>query len=377
MTESMASGASSVGKKRVLHVTHNMAVGGAEVVIKHLIQSLDRERYINQVVCIDGVIGELGNALAANGVRIHCLSRKPGFDTALISQLKALVKQERIDVLHCHQYTPFTYGVISALMTGVRVIFTEHGRLYPDTWSWKRRVVNQFLQRRACSIVAISESTRDALVEYEWFSRRRIGIVYNGITSLLDAKVDKSVEANLGLSSADMVIGTVSRLDSIKNQALMVAAFARVVHEFPNAKLLLIGDGPERENLESQIASLNIESNVVISGFVHDVVSHLSIVDVFLLTSFSEGTSMALLEAMSLAKPIIATRVGGNTELLSHEETALLIDSDDEEGLSKCLRKLLSDAQLRTQLGNRAQSRFNENFDVSQMVLQYERLYSD
>lgn len=363
------------GGLRVLHVTHNMAVGGAEVVVTQLIKSMADGRYRSQIVCLDGVVGELGQSLIDSGTRVHCLTRKPGFDLSLVFQLRKLVQNEQIDILHCHQYTPFSYGVLSAAFTGINVVFTEHGRLYPDTWSWKRRIVNQILQIRANTIVAISEATRDALVKYEWFQRSRIKLVYNGISSLSESPVNSSIGDDLGITSADLVIGTVSRLDSIKNQSLMIAAYARLQPEYPHVKLLLVGDGPERAKLEQQIDALGIKDHVIISGFVRDVVSYLSLIDIFLLTSFSEGTSMALLEAMSLAKPIIATEVGGNVELLNHNETALLVESDDEEGLVMGLRSMLEDSQLRTRLGLGAKAEFIEKFNVSQMTRRYEKLY--
>jgi len=354
---------------RILHVTHNMSVGGAEVVVAQLIKSLAKNnRYHNQIVCLDGIIGDLGKALKEQGIGIHCLSRMPGFDHSLISQLRKLVKREKIDVLHCHQYTPFSYGVLSAMFTDVNVVFTEHGRLYPDTWSWKRRIV-------ANTVVAISAATKDALVHYEWFNRNKINIIYNGIVGLSGSTVNTTLRKELGISTSDLVIGTVSRLDPIKNQALMVAAFARILPICPHAKLLLVGDGPERNRLEAQIESLGIKKNVVISGFVQDVASYLSLIDVFLLTSFTEGTSMALLEAMSLAKPIIATSVGGNVELFKHNETALLIDSDDENGLVVHLKAMLDDSELRERLGKASYTNFHENYNVAQMTSEYVDFY--
>lgn len=360
---------------RVLHVTHNMSIGGAEVVIKQLVSSIDTDRFEHQIVCIDGIVGELGQTLADTGLKVHGLNREPGLDFSLIRQLRALIKREQISVLHCHQYTPFTYGALASIALGINVVFTEHGRLYPDTWSWKRRLVNKALQLQANHIVAISEATREALVEYEWIGRGRIGIVYNGIDGYSPAPKNESLLKTLGLSPTDCILGTVSRLDSIKNQALMISALARVIPENPNARLLLVGDGPEREALEAQIEQLGLQGKVVISGYVQDVPNYLNLVDVFLLTSFSEGTSMALLEAMSMKKPVIATKVGGNIELLEHESSGLLIDSDDEAALASSYVQLLSNPELRARLGQAASESFQRKFHVSMMSSAYEELY--
>jgi glycosyltransferase involved in cell wall biosynthesis len=167
-------------KKRILHLAHEMGVGGTQQVIRQLISHLDQEEFECSVACIDGYVGMLGEQLQADGVPIHVFDRKPGFDRALIRDIKALLVEQSFDLIHCHQYTPYTYGVLAAMFLDVKVVFTEHGRFYPDTYSWKRRLLNPLLQRRTNAIVAISAATADALKKYEWFSRGAVEVIYNG-----------------------------------------------------------------------------------------------------------------------------------------------------------------------------------------------------
>jgi len=126
---------------RILHITHEMAIGGTQQVINQLITNLDSQRFDCEIACIDSEVGELGEKLQNLGTKIVVFQRGSGFDFNLIRQLKALIKLEKYDVVHCHQYTPYVYGIFASLFSKSKVVFTEHGRFHPDGYSWKRRVV--------------------------------------------------------------------------------------------------------------------------------------------------------------------------------------------------------------------------------------------
>ena len=363
---------------RVMHLTHDMGVGGAEQVIRQLVIGADPTRYECSVLCTDGQIGPIGADLRERGFAVDALSRRPGFDRALIRALRERLRAERVDVLHCHQYTPYSYGVLAALEARreSRVVFTEHGRFHPDRHSWKRRLINPVLARFTDEIVAISSATRDALVHHEWLPRRRIRLIYNGVTPPVRQEGVPSVRRQLGIDEATLVLGTISRLDPIKNQAMMLDALAAVRRRQLDCVLILAGDGPERDALERRVVELGLDGAVFFTGFVSDIAAHLDAIDVFLLTSWSEGTSMTLLEAMSFAKPVIATRVGGNVEILEEGRSALLIDAGDVSALADAVGRLADDAGLQKRLGRGAQACRAERFEPQGMVAAYEALYS-
>ena len=306
---------------------------------------------------------------------VLALGRGEGFDRALVSVVRRLLIAQKIDILHCHQYTPYCYGVLAAVGTHTRVIFTEHGRFYPDRFTWKRRLINQLLSRITPRVTTISAATRDALVTYEWFARRKIQVIYNGVKPLAPVEGGPHVRQRLGIPESAFVLGTLSRLDSIKNQRMMIKALHRLRETVPQAVLLLAGDGPEREALESLTAELGLQDRVVFAGFISDIADHLDAMDVFLLTSFSEGTSMTLLEAMCLGKPIVATRVGGNIEVIDNDNTGVLIDSDDTDALVAAIERLASDNRWSKHLGEQAQRMFNARFSLHHMVSNYQQLY--
>ena len=127
---------------KILHLTYDMRIGGTEQVIKNLILGTDASRFTMSVLCIESPLGPFAEDLINQDIHIEALSRKPGFDASLISQIRQHIKEHKIDIIHCHQYTPYVYGALGALMTPAKVIFTEHGRFYPDSTTWKRKVIN-------------------------------------------------------------------------------------------------------------------------------------------------------------------------------------------------------------------------------------------
>jgi glycosyltransferase involved in cell wall biosynthesis len=278
--------------------------------------------------------------------------------------------------VHCHQYSPYTYGWFAHWGTGAKVVFTEHGRLHPDQHRKKARLINPFIALTSHRLVAISVATREALIEYEYLPASKIAVIYNGIAPLT-VKDDRKQEliTELGIKSGDVVIGTVARLDAVKNQPMMLQATRALIDQGYKVRLLLVGDGPERENLEAITQQLNLNSAVIFTGFQSQPADYLSLMDIFLLPSFTEGTSMTLLEAMSLGIPTVATRVGGTPEIVEDKETGLLVESDDLEAFTSAIKNLLDQPAERERMGNAAKVRFDQNFSVAKMVNQYQEIY--
>lgn len=365
-----------MSRVNILHVTFNMAIGGTEQVIRQLVENLDRRQFFSTIVCIDGSVGEIGVQLQSSGVNIIPLQRKPGFDRALIRNVRRIIEELDIDIVHGHQYTPYIYGWFGARGTRARVFFTEHGRFYPDRYRFKRLLVNPLLSRLTAEVTAISEATRRALARYEFFPLNKIQVIYNGILPVaVDSDKLATLRHDLGFQPADIIVGTVSRLDSIKNQKMMIAAFHRVLQRQPAARLLIVGDGPMRETLEAQVDSLDIGEYVVFAGFKTEPLPYMSLMQVFLLSSFSEGTSMTLLEAMSLSIPCVVTDVGGNPEIVSDGSTGLVVPNDDTERFAGAMLTLLENTALLHAYGSGGHARFHSRFTVKYMVASFSELY--
>jgi glycosyltransferase involved in cell wall biosynthesis len=363
---------------RVLHVTFNMGFGGTEQVIRQLVTNLDRQRFQCEIACIDGEVGAIGKAMESdNGITIHSRKRGPGLDWKTILWLRRLIKSGRFDFVHCHQYSPYTYGWFAHWGTGAKVVFTEHGRFHPDQHRKKARLINPVIALTSHRLVAISAATREALIEYEYMPASKIKVIYNGITPLTVEEYRKQeLLTELGIKPGEVVIGTVARLDSVKNQPMMLQTTRALIDQGYKVRLLLVGDGPKRKNLEAITQQLNLNNAVIFTGFQSKPADYLSLMDIFLLPSFTEGTSMTLLEAMSLGIPTVATRVGGTPEIVEDKETGFLIESDNQEAFTRAIKNLLDQPAERIKMGNAAKVRFGQKFSVEQMVDQYQRYYS-
>jgi glycosyltransferase involved in cell wall biosynthesis len=367
------SGLMSARRCCILHITFNMGIGGTEQVIRQLVLKLPKERFENHIVCIDGEIGEIGQQVSAAGTIIHPLQRRPGLDLNLIRSIGRIIKQNEIDVVHCHQYTPWFYGLLGAMGTGVKVVFTEHGRFHPDRY--KAALVNPLLALLTDNVVAISSATRDALARYEFVPKSKIKVIYNGIQPLsVSSDESLAVRRELGILPGAFVVGTVARLDPIKNQKMMLRAFRVFNQRCADAWLLMVGDGPDRQALEEYAEELGIRERTCF-GFISEPACYLAAMNVFLLSSHSEGTSMTLLESMSLGLPAGATRVGGNQEIIEDGVTGILTAPDNTEEFADAITVLYKYKDRSHLLGNAALKRFNERFHVETMIYSYMELY--
>ena len=363
---------------KVLHVTYDMRIGGTEMVIKNIIDGNSDRSIAMSIFCIEEPLGPWGEELKKAGTDISTAHRQPGFDTSLIKSLRRHIERYDIDVVHCHQYTPWVYGTLAALFTKAKVIFTEHGRFYPDSTSWKRQLVNPVLMRATKKATAISHATKDALEEYEFIPKARIDVIYNGIKSLqVDNTIKAVTKSELAIPEESIVLGTIARFDPIKNQEMMIKAFSAALKENQNLVLVLVGDGEMRPTLEALVQKEGIEDHVRFTGYIKDPSRYLAIMDIFLLSSLSEGTSMTLLEAMSLSKPCIVTDAGGNSEIVEHQQTGLVTENANQKAYTSAINTLCSSPMSIKEMGANGYSVFCQKFNAKNMVAQYAHLYRE
>ncbi|WP_417518016.1 glycosyltransferase [Marinobacter sp.] len=362
---------------RILHITFNMGIGGTEQVIRQLVSTLAATDYENRILCIDGRVGEIGQQLRLDGIKVTSLQRKSGFDWDLVRGIREQIRSYGATVVHCHQYTPWVYGWLASLGTGAKIVFTEHGRFYPDRYRYKAILINPLMALLTSKIIAISSATKQALSRYEFIPGPKIRVIYNGIKSLSrDQNAADELRHSLAIADSDFVMGTVARLDPVKNQAMMLEAFAMVLANNPGCWLLMVGDGPERKALEQQAYDLNIAHRVVFTGFIEAPVNHLAAMDLFLLSSNTEGTSMTLLEGMSLGLPTVATRAGGTPEIVVQNETGLLTPVGDANEFANAIKSMIADEALRTRLGVESRQVFERRFSAVSMATAYCQLYA-
>lgn len=363
---------------KVMHITYDMRIGGTEMVIKNLIEGNIDTSIEMSIFCIESPLGPWGQELQSEGVSVAKKARKPGFDQDLIKAIRRHIKDNNIDIVHCHQYTPWVYGTMAAAFTKTKVIFTEHGRFYPDSSSWKRKIVNPLLALMTNHITSISEATKQALVTFENLPSSRIKVIYNGIKSLnVETNAIADIKHELNLESASVIFGTVARLDPIKNQIMMINAFSEVLKTLPTAKLLIVGDGEMWKNLHELVESLGISSAVIFTGYIAKPANYIGAIDIFLLSSLSEGTSMTLLEAMSLGKPCVVTDAGGNSEVIAHDSTGYVVENDNEQDFASAMLSLATQNHVYEKFSAASVERWVKQFSCDVMNKQMLQVYKD
>lgn len=361
----------------VCHLLHSLTVGGAEMLVAGLARKLrDKCRFV--FACLDD-LGILGEELRNEGFHVEVLRRKPGFDMACVWRLGSFFRRARVRVVHAHQYTPFSYAVAARLLCRrPAIVFTEHGRHFPDYPRRKRIIANRILLERRDRVIGVGEAVRRALICNEGIPERRVGVIYNGIDAAAFANGldDRDViRRELGLGPDDVAVLQVARLDYLKDHATAVRTMQRLSRDIPAAKLLLAGEGPERQKIQELIDRHQLAGRVRLLGLRKDVARLLRAADLFLLTSISEGIPLTVIEAMAAGLPVVSTCVGGVAEVVEDGRTGFLAAAGDDAALAERIRRLASDAPLRQCLGQSGKARASAMFSADQMHLQYLQLY--
>jgi len=355
-----------------------LTVGGAEVLAARIARGL-RERFRFVFACLDEV-GSVGERLRFEGYHVQPLGRRSGWDWRCPLRLAAFLRAESVNVVHAHQYTPFFYG-LAARLRGPRrpILFTEHGRHQPDYPRRKRILANRILLGKDDRIVGVGGAVREALIANEGLPADRVGVLYNGIDTVEFGRPGGRPEARavLGASAEDLVIVQVARLDYLKDHITAVRAFAKVLREISWARLVLVGDGPERVPIESAAHELGVSGRINWLGTRHDVAALLPGADLFMLTSVSEGIPLTVLEAMAAGLAVVATDVGGVGEIVDHGRTGLLAPARDPDQLAAHVIRLAWDTALRRQMGEAGRERARRQFDESRMLHEYARIYEE
>jgi glycosyltransferase involved in cell wall biosynthesis len=360
---------------RVMQVVLSLTPGGTEHLVVQICKRLPPE-YGTVVCCLDAE-GEWAADLRARGIEVRALGRRPGFRPEVGRAIARFAAERGIDVLHCHQYSPFVYGRIAAMWNRrLRIVYTEHGRLSDAPPSWKRRLINPLLARFDGSIVAVSHELRDYMIDSR-FPGDRVRVIHNGIepANVASAADRRRARMLLGLDEGAFVVTTVARLDPVKDLGSLLDAFAFVRRRVPSARLVIVGDGPERQRLEARAEREDLAGSVAITGYRSDVRALLPAADVYASSSISEGVSLTILEAMATGVPVVATSVGGTPEILSDGTGGLLVPSRDPVRMATAIVSLAQDPRRRSALAAAARRRLEASFTIDRMVDDYARSY--
>lgn len=357
-----------------MQVVLSLSAGGTERLVIDMCTRLRDE--LNLIVCCLDDSGAWAEELRRQGIEVVALRRQPGFQPGIGRKIAQLAAERGVGVLHCHQYSPFVYGRLAQLWAPqLRLIYTEHGRPDDAPPSLKRRLVNPLLSRFDGPVVAVSYELRQFMMASN-FSASRVGVVHNGIDAgPLPTPADRRrARSLLALDDDALVIGTVARLDPVKDLRSLFEAFALVRQSLPTARLLVVGDGPERGALESRAADADLAGSVRFLGMRADVKALLPAADLYVNSSISEGISLTILEAMACGVPVVATSVGGTPEVLD-AGAGVLVPARHPQRLAEAIVRLAAAPAARARLAGHGRQRVESLFTIQRMVGEYAHMY--
>ncbi len=361
---------------RVLHVVHNLSPGGAQRLVIDISRRI-HPQIPTRVCCLDQA-GDWAHELQSVGIDVIALGRQPGFRPLVGWQIARIAAEWNATVLHCHQYSPFVYGSLASLRTsGLRLVFTEHGRNSDEPATAKRIFATRLLASRPHAIVAVSDDLRRFMTT-AGFPEDRIEVLHNGIDPLTEPGAEDRLRARRDLAIPDhaFVVGTVARLDPVKNLGTLLEAFATFHAQVAEARLVVIGDGPERTRLEWMISEHGLAPAVHLAGHRSDARALLPSFDVYVNSSVTEGISLTLLEAMAARLPTVATRVGGTPEVVVDGMTGVLVPAREPAAMAAALADLHDRPDARRAFGEAGRARIVDQFSIDRMMQAYLAAYT-
>lgn len=361
----------------VTHFVENLNRGGLERTVIDLVRTQLASGQRCQVVCLFER-GALACELDALGVPVLACGKRRGFDVRALARARRHVVAHGSRILHTHNAAAHYHAVLATLGLGLRTINTRHGMGVLDAASRRERLYRLSLRRTAV-VATVCEAARRELERGGWPHATRLAAVPNGIDIGRFAPRDEAARerlvASLGLPPRTRVVGTVGRLNRVKDHAGLLQAFARLRDEVPDAALVVVGDGELRAELAALAATPALAGCVHLLGDRGDVADLLRAFDLFVMSSRSEGYSIALLEACASALPIVATDVGGNAEIVRDGENGLLRPPADPVALADALRVLLTDPARARAMGQVGLEWVQREGSLAAMAARYEPLY--
>lgn len=372
----------------VAHLVERLDVGGLENGVVNIINHMDPDRYRHAVICLKSASPEFAARITRLDVEIIELNKPEGKSPLIYFQVWKTLRALKPAILHSNNISTIDCAV-PAWLAGTRgIVHTEHGWDSVDAgrthgkYNRFRRLLAPFIGK----FIAVSGDIRTWLVDTVGIPPAKAIHIFNGVDGQkfhpIDPEIPRIVPENCPFdrTRSDLVVfGTVGRMAPIKDQIGLVRAFAALIRDQPalraRVRLAIVGDGPLRDTIQQEISTLEIADLVWIPGNRQDMDDIFRSFDVFVLPSLSEGISYTMLEAMASGLPIIATKVGGNPELIEDHVQGLLPPSADTDVLKQAMARLATTPVDRERFGKAARAKFLENYSIDAMLNQYIAIY--
>ena len=367
----------------IVHIIYRLGIGGLENGLVNLINRIPAERYRHAIICLADST-DFSKRIQRDNVAVYEIHKRPGHDVQSFVNVYKLLKQLKPDIVHTRNLAAIEYQVCAFLAGVPYRIQGEHGWdvFDPDgnvaKYRWLRFILSLLIHR----FIPLSKQLQDYLQFRVGIPEKKITRICNGVDMnvFCPSPSQRQMPDDCPLNVRDkIVIGTVGRMHGVKDQLTLVNAYILACHQSnafaEKARLILIGDGPLLESAVKLLESRDLMSNAWLPGERKDIADIMRGLDVFVLPSKAEGISNTILEAMATGLPIIATRVGGNPELVVENETGLLVEKENISDMATALNDLVLYDAKRKQFADAALQRARQEFSIDSMVARYLAVY--
>ena len=364
-------------KIRVAHILLSLEPGGMERGVVKLINEID-EKFSLSIICLEKS-GILEEEIERGRKSVFSLGRKPGFIHSFILPLRLalLFRREKFDIIHTHNFLTYLYGTLGAILARTpHIIHGEHGDL--PLYKGKKAFIlwRKFLHNFTDAFYSVSLDLKKQAIESFGIEPEKIRVIPNGVDIEKFKPMNSSpFRERMGIDKEEFVIGAIGRMNYLKNYPFLISILPEIIRKFSSVRVFFAGDGEEKGKLMQMVKNLGMEKHVQFLGYRKDILSIYQCIDVLVQPSITEGMCNSILEAMACGKPVIASRVGGNPELILDGITGYLFPPGRKDILIEKISSLILDREKRLEMGREARKRVEENFSLKKMVEGYENLY--
>lgn len=359
---------------KIMYIIDSLKVGGAEMLLLAMVRAYAEAHEVSVVYFTHGPLYEDVEAL---GVKVHRISTMGIKDPRVLPRLVSLMNQEKPDVVHTHLSKSDFGGIMAATLANVPARVSSIHNVDPWREKW---YLNAFMRQWMASchmMIAVTEDVRKYVIETTRYPEDKLVTIANGIdTKRFDPNTVQALDkTEWGIEADSLTVGMIGRLEEQKGHHILLKTAAIVTKTVPNARFVIVGDGPLRANLEKQRDDLGLQGKVVFTGILRDIPGVLATLDVVTFSSLWEGLPVALLEAMSMAKPMVSTAVGGIPDVIVEGENGMLVPKENPQALADKLTQVLQDKALADKLGTAARQTIEERYSSDSMHQQILELY--
>jgi len=365
-------------QKRILHLISSSGLFGAENIVLTLGINIQNQKYYSIIGALQNTVDskvEVIEKASESGVETFTLKCFGRFDLGAVFRLKKYMVDNEIDILHTHNYKSDAIGFLASRVTGIPLVATAHGftdmthsvSAYEKLDRW---LLGSFFNK---VVVVTGKMIKN-------FPEGKHCVIENGVDVnkfSRDVQKGAALRKRYRIKEDDILIGTIGRLSGEKNQKMLLEAMYPLMRDNDSIKLIIAGSGPKEDELKQFSEARHLTDRIIFTGVMHDVVSVYSAINIFVLSSLTEGVPLTVLEAMASRLPVIATRVGGIPDMIENDKTGLLIDSHDTDDLRIKTENLINNQDKRNRLGESAFNFVKANYSLENMCDAYRKVYEE